>query len=412
MREKEMNAVNKVSRAFSFPLPLPLSGGELPPCCSLSGCIARLLKFAGHLESRHRLAFRTTSEKLIFQISFSRRQETDAICKRVSSKTAGTNAPGKIQRGEKSNDSRSCLLPFFRRSRLTRDAMSAVGGKYVIVTGGNAGLGLETTKALCRLGYYVTISARSEDKAQEAISSIKADNPDAKVDFIVMELKVMSTVRAFAEEYIRRGLPLHILVNNAGIMNTPFEMTSDGFEAQFQVNHLSHFLLTHLLLPLIKASGGGRVVVLASRAHMRYPRPLDLAAVKNETADTYNSWDAYGRSKLSNILFARSLAQRFPLDTSGIAFNALHPGLVDTKLLSTAESLRAHAISVEEGIKTTLHLCTSDEVAKISGRYFQDCALATDESVVTSFAQSDAEAEKLWVASLEMIGIREEEYGV
>lgn len=283
--------------------------------------------------------------------------------------------------------------------------------KYAIVTGGNAGLGLETAKELCRLGYFVTISARSEDKALEATATIKAAHAESQVDFIIMELKSMSSVTSFAQEYIRRGRPLHVLVNNAGIMNTPYEMTEDGFEAQFQVNHLSHFLLTHLLLPVIRSSGGGRVVVVSSRAHMRWSRPLEMIAVKHETPETYDGWLAYGRSKLSNILFVRSLAKKFPVATSHITFNALHPGLVDTKLLNTASGLRSNAIPVEDGVKTTLFLCTSPEVEGISGLYFQDCAHTTDPNLLSSYATSDVEAHKLWEASLQMTGLTDADYG-
>ncbi|RYH31488.1 SDR family oxidoreductase [archaeon] len=291
-------------------------------------------------------------------------------------------------------------------------ALTKMSSKYAIVTGGNAGLGLETAKALCGLGYHVTISARSEEKANEALSLIRAGNPSAAISFIAMELKDLTSVKQFADEYVRRGWPLHVLVNNAGIMNTPFEITSDGFEAQFQVNHLGHFLLTHYLLPVIVRSGGGRVVSLSSRAHMRWSRPLEMGEVRSTNPSTYDGWEAYGRSKLANILFVRSLARKFPFAGSGsVTFNAVHPGLVDTKLLNVAAGLRSQAIPVEEGVQTTLYLCTSKEVQGVSGKYFQDCQEATAPSQVSSWAQSDFEAEKLWQASLDFVGISDADYG-
>jgi NAD(P)-dependent dehydrogenase (short-subunit alcohol dehydrogenase family) len=139
-----------------------------------------------------------------------------------------------------------------------------------------------------------------------------------------MDLASLNSVRALANAYLSRLLPLHILINNAGIMNTPFNKTVDGIEAQFQVNHLGHFLLTSLLLPRMLESGG-RVITLSSRAHMRHPQLIDFAAVTGETEFTYNGWTAYARSKLSNILFSRALAKRFPLTETNITFNSLHP---------------------------------------------------------------------------------------
>ena len=114
---------------------------------------------------------------------------------------------------------------------------------YALVTGGNAGMGLATCVELCKLGYYVTLSARSSEKGDEAVHHVRSICPEAKVNFLTMELASLESVRDFASAYKALGAPLHLLINNAGIMNTPYHMTVDGFESQFQVNHLSHFLL-------------------------------------------------------------------------------------------------------------------------------------------------------------------------
>jgi NAD(P)-dependent dehydrogenase (short-subunit alcohol dehydrogenase family) len=230
-----------------------------------------------------------------------------------------------------------------------------------------------------------------------------------------MDLVDLSTVRTFASQYLSRGNKLDLLVNNAGIMNTPFRKTVDGFEEQFQVNHLSHFLLTHLLFPALQAADSARVVNLASRAHLRWNQPLDFADITNATADTYDGWKAYGRSKTCNILFARALAAHFPLsaDGKGIAFNSLHPGLVNTGLLVAAnlsQSTIAGAISIEEGIETTLYLSTSEEVRGVSGEYFASCKVVRG-SEVSQWAQSAEEAERLFEASLQMCGIATGGYG-
>lgn len=158
-------------------------------------------------------------------------------------------------------------------------------------------------------------------------------------------------------------------------MATPFEKTVDGFESQFQVNHLSHFLLTHHLLPLLISTKNARVINLSSRAHLRWGQDLDFNDVVTGTENDYDRWLAYGRSKLCNILFSKALAKRFPYASCGVSFNALHPGLVNTGLLSKASlgaSTISSAISVEEGIQTTIYLATSDEVQGVSGLYFSD----------------------------------------
>lgn len=284
---------------------------------------------------------------------------------------------------------------------------------HTFITGGNAGLGLETAKELCRQGHFVTITARSESKGAEAVASIQADVPNAQVQAMVMDLNSLASVRACGRQYLDSKLPLHILINNAGIMNTPFLMTEDGIESQFQTNHLGHFLLTHLLLPRITSCGGGRVVTLASRAHLRYSRPLELQAVTTETKDTYDGWTAYGRSKLSNILFSRSLASRFPLQSSGITFTSLHPGLVATNLLTVgAPGMFATALPVTEGIQGTLFCATSPDAAALTGKYLHEKRVATLGSEVSAVALSDAEADKLWQESLRLTQLTAEQYGV
>ena len=191
-------------------------------------------------------------------------------------------------------------------------------------------MGFSTAEALLRAGFNVTITARSKEKGEEAIKSLSALGP---VKYIIMDNNDLASVASAASSLSEPALD--VLVNNAGIMNTPFALTKDGFEAQYQVNHLSHFLLVHLLFPkLAAAQGGGRVVNLASRAHMRHPGPIDYALLKSTNAQNYDGWQAYGRSKLSNILCAKAWAKRFPVQSSGIAFFSLHPGLVATDLQS------------------------------------------------------------------------------
>ena len=286
---------------------------------------------------------------------------------------------------------------------------------YAIVTGGNAGLGLLTAQKLCTLKYKVTISVRSAEKGDEAVANIKAVVADADIDYLLMDLNDLSTVRSFAAEYMARPNPLHLLINNAGIMATPYVLTTDGFESQFQTNHLAHYLLTHLLFGKLQAADASRVINLASRAHLRWQQSLgDLTDVQAGHEASYDPWQAYGRSKTCNILMCRGLAKRFPPSpTNKISFYALHPGLVDTGLLvkaGLASNVASQAISVDDGVKTTLFLATDANVASISGRYWSDCAMV-EGSEESALAQSEDEADLLWKASCRFCGIVEEQYG-
>ena len=286
---------------------------------------------------------------------------------------------------------------------------------YAVVTGGNAGLGLLTAQKLCSMGYKVTISVRSAVKGDEAVANIMASVAEADIDYLLMDLNDLSTVRSFAAEYNARPNVLNLLINNAGIMATPYMLTTDGFESQFQTNHLAHYLLTHLLFPKLQAAGASRVINLASRAHLRWQQPLgDLTDVQAGHEHSYDAWQAYGRSKTCNILMCRGLAKRFPLSsTNNVSFYALHPGLVDTGLLAKAglaPTVASQAISVEDGVKTTLFLATDTNVSTTSGRYWADCAVV-EGSEESSFAQSEEQADLLWRESCRFCGIVEEEYG-
>lgn len=254
------------------------------------------------------------------------------------------------------------------------------------------------------------------------MKTIKSEVPTASIDYMIMDLKSLDSVRSFAQSYKEKNLPLHLLINNAGIMNTPYEMSADNIESQFQVNHLSHFLLTSLLLSLLAINNDStkpsRVINLSSRAHMRYQQPLELDIVTKETPSTYDGWQAYGRSKLSNILFTKYLAKKFPFSDCRTLFFSLHPGLVNTGLLNTAPGLSNSAVPVEEGIKTVMHLSLLDnsngaiDWNAINGKYYMDSELVTSSQVISAFAQSDAEAEKLWKKSLQLCGLTDDNYGV
>jgi len=290
--------------------------------------------------------------------------------------------------------------------------------RRALVTGGNQGMGLSTAAALASRHYHVTITVRSNEKGKEAIDAIKQAHPDAVVDYAIMDNAVLSSVKSFASSFDAPKLDL--VVCNAGIMNTPFAISSDGYEMQYQVNHLAHFLLTHLLLPKLRASGNARVIFISSRAHMRHPQSIDYHGLMNKTEvqAQFQGWTAYGRSKLSNILTAKALAARLPVATSGVTFFSLHPGLVDTNLLAAGGGGAFQGMDVDDGIKCTLWLATADGLEGKSGSYFHnevsyfiDPEAQGRGDLMAPIARDSGEATACWTHSLAMLQIAEEAFG-
>jgi len=198
-----------------------------------------------------------------------------------------------------------------------------------------------------------------------------------------------------------------VLVNNAGIMATPLKLTEDQFEEQFQANHLGHFLLTNLLLDALKKSQPSRIVVLASKAHLRWGnRPIDWSKLaRGSDHSDYEPFVAYGRSKLCNILFTIALNKRLREDPNcKVCVNACHPGLVDTGLLVTAGMDTSRAIPVSDGVKTPLLLATSEDVniAGVSGQYWYQGQICNER---TQVSVSEEQAELLWKNSSDFVGI-------
>jgi hypothetical protein len=202
------------------------------------------------------------------------------------------------------------------------------GGKIVIVTGGNSGIGYEAALALAAKNAHVILAVRSPDKGQTAATEIRRAHPSAKVEVMALDLSDLASVHQFAEAFQQRFKTLPILINNAGVMAIPYRRTTDGFEMQFGTNHLGHFALTGLLLPTLAATPGARVVNVSSGLHVRGVIEFDNL----DGTKAYNKGKAYSQSKLANLLFAYELQRRFV--ASGI--NALsvgcHPGYAATNL--------------------------------------------------------------------------------
>ncbi|HEX2485998.1 MAG TPA: SDR family oxidoreductase [Myxococcota bacterium] len=247
-----------------------------------------------------------------------------------------------------------------------------VRDRVCVVTGATSGIGEEIALGLARAGGRVVVVGRSKDRAEATLARIRRDAPGAAPELALANLAVQAEVRRLAQELLGRFGALHVLVNNAGVMNTRRETTPDGLEATFAVNHLAYFLLTTLLLDRLRASAPARIVNVASDAH-RFGR-LDLDDLQSERS--YRSMQVYGRSKGANLLFTQELARR--LAGSGVTVNAIHPGAVATGLghqNGAVVRLLARLLSPffrtpAQGADTAVWLATAPELEGVSGRYF------------------------------------------
>lgn len=228
---------------------------------------------------------------------------------------------------------------------------SSLSGRVALITGANTGIGRVTALELVRRGVHVFLACRSLQRTQPVLDEIRAANPRATVEWLPLELSDFNSVRACAQSFVERGLPLHLLINNAGLAGAR-GLTKSGFEFVFGVNHMGHFLLTRLLLDHVKRSAPARIVTVASRAHTRV-RGIDWDAVQRSTATALGVKE-YGVSKLANVLFSAELGRR--LRGSGVSTYSLHPGVIDSDIwrtlprpLRTLNRLRL--VSAEEGQK-------------------------------------------------------------
>ena len=277
-------------------------------------------------------------------------------------------------------------------------------GQVCLVTGATSGIGRIAARDIARLGARVIIVGRSPEKTEATVRQIRAETGTTAVESLVADLSSQAEVRRLAEQVQARCDRLDVLVNNAGAMFLKRLESVDGIEMTLALNHLSYFLLTNLLLPLLKASAPARIVNVASDAHKGASINFDDLQAKQK----YSGWRAYQRSKLANILFTNELARR--LDGTGVTVNSLHPGFVRTNFLQVFEGrwggrlVRAIAeriaISPEQGARTSIYLASSPDVAGVTGRYF------VKGKHVASSAQSldPAAAERLWRISEEMTG--------
>ncbi|MGK2857837.1 MAG: SDR family oxidoreductase [Thermoanaerobaculia bacterium] len=277
-----------------------------------------------------------------------------------------------------------------------------------LVTGANGGIGLETAKALAARGATVVMVGRDAAKLERAVDDVARSAPAGRVEPLVCDLASLRSVRDAAEQFRARHARLDLLVNNAGLFLSDRRTTEDGFEATMGINHLGHFLLTHLLRDRIFASSGARVVNVASNAH-RAAKKLDTDDLHAERRP-YGGVRAYAESKLANVLYTRELARRW--SGRGIRVNAVHPGVVNTRISADGDASgivrflwdlgRPFMLTPADGAKTTIHVATSDEGGSVSGRYFVKSAQVQPSRQ----ALDDALAVGLWEVSERAVGER------
>ncbi len=276
----------------------------------------------------------------------------------------------------------------------------SMGGKVCLVTGATSGIGLETARALARRGATVVVLGRSIERCTATARALR-DESHSPVEPLAVDLSVQAEVRRAAREFQERFARLDVLVNNAGAAYLKREETADGIEKTWALNHLGYFLLTNLLLDLLKRSAPARVVNLASDAH-RSVKGIDFDDIQAQKR--YGTFRAYGISKLANVLFTRELARR--LEGTGVTVNAMHPGLVATNFAAQGPRVlqwifRWFGLSPEKGARTAIYLATAPEVEGVSGKYFYK----QKEVRPAAAALDDSAARRLWELSEAMTGL-------
>ena len=296
----------------------------------------------------------------------------------------------------------------------TPNRLPDLSGKNYVITGGNSGIGLEAARMLGEKAARVTILCRSEDKARAAVEALNQKAPEGSFDYVLMDLSDLASVRKAAQQVRGSRASIHGLVNNAGIMMIPKrELTKDGFEAQFGVNHLGHFVLNAELYDLVEAAAG-RFISVASIAH-KYAHGFHFDDLM--FASGYNPVRAYAQSKLANLVYALELNRKLTDSNCASRAFACHPGYSDTNLQTTGPGGIAALLMkpltailaqpAKKGAIPTV-LCTAGAEADAGGYYgptgFREFTGPVDRASASPFAKNRVDAERLWTESEELTG--------
>jgi retinol dehydrogenase 14 len=281
---------------------------------------------------------------------------------------------------------------------------SGMGGKIVLITGGTSGIGKAAATALAGMGATVVITGRNEERGKRALQEIREESGNDGVGLILADLTVQDEVRRLAEELRERHNQLEVLVNNAGLVLSERTETPDGIETQLAINHLAPFLLTNLLLDLLKESAPSRIVTVSSDAH-RWAK-IDLDDLQSRKR--YRGMQVYGKTKLANIMFTYELAER--LEGTGVTANCMHPGGVNTNFGNNQGGpmnllfrlFKPFMRSPEQGADTLIYLASSPEVEGMTGKYLADRKV----KAASDAAYDETTRKRLWEASEELTGLK------
>jgi NAD(P)-dependent dehydrogenase (short-subunit alcohol dehydrogenase family) len=285
--------------------------------------------------------------------------------------------------------------------------LSSMQGKICLITGATAGIGEITAREMARLGATVVGVGRDAQKSAAVAAHIRAETGNDRVEYLLADLSSQAAVRRLAETFKGQYARLDVLINNAGAFYGRRQESVDGVELTFALNHLSYFLLTTLLLDVLKASAPARIVNVSSEAHAGTSMNFDDLEGKTR----FSGWRAYAQSKLANVLLTYELARR--LEGSGVTANALHPGFVATNFALNNFTfpgarlaigfyrlfLKLASIPPEEGAQTSLYLATSPEVEGVTGKYFVKCRAAPSSPA----SHDPTAARRLWEISEQMV---------
>lgn len=277
--------------------------------------------------------------------------------------------------------------------------MTSMAGKFCIVTGANTGIGKETARGLAAMGATVVLGCRNVDKGEAAKADIAATAPGATLHVLALDLGDLASIARFVRAVEALTQKVDVLVNNAGVWVTARATTRDGFETTFGTNHIGTFLLTNELLPVLKKSAPSRVVVLSSKLHYQGKMVWDDLHFERRS---YSGPTAYNQSKLANVLFANALARRVEKD--GVTVNSVHPGVVATELARDypkflVKIFHLFLLTPAQGAECSLHVATSEEGGKVTGKYFEK----SRQKTAAKEALDEQAQERLWKLTEELI---------
>jgi NAD(P)-dependent dehydrogenase (short-subunit alcohol dehydrogenase family) len=277
-------------------------------------------------------------------------------------------------------------------------------GKTVLVTGATNGIGFINARELAKMDATVLMVARDEQKGRAKLEEIRQAVPHAKLELMLADLSSMASIRQLATNVSSKYSSLDVLVNNAGAFYSDRRVSKDGLEMTFALNHIGYFLLTNLLLETLKRTKNSRIVSVSSGAHLSGKINFDDLQLEQK----FSGWNAYCSSKLMNVLFTKELSRR--LEGTGVTANCLHPGFVNTGFAGDSKDLIGRAlnfvktfaaITPEKGAETMIYLSSSEEVANVTGQYFEKKKIAK----VNPIAEDSSVAKKLWDISEKLTAI-------